>query len=95
MEVPRLEVEPELQLLAYARATAMQDPSRVSDLHHSSGQRWILNSLSEAKDGTCNTVVTSQIRFCCATRGTLPMALFCSFLEAVLFSKLLTNLHFH
>ena len=27
MEVPRLEVESELQLLAYTTATAMQDPS--------------------------------------------------------------------
>ena len=34
MEVPRLGVESELKLLAYAIAT--QDPSHISDLHHSS-----------------------------------------------------------
>ena len=34
MEVPRLEVEWELQLLAYTTATAAQDPSRICDLHH-------------------------------------------------------------
>ena len=39
MEVPRLGVESELQLLAYTTATAMQDPSHVWDLHHSSQQR--------------------------------------------------------
>ena len=37
MEVPRLRVESELQLLAYATATP--DPSCVCDLHHSSWQR--------------------------------------------------------
>ena len=52
MEVPRLGVESELLLQAYARATAMWDPSLISDLHHSSHQRWILNSLSEARDQT-------------------------------------------
>ena len=36
MEVPRLGVNLELQLPAYARATATQDPSCVCDLHHSS-----------------------------------------------------------
>ena len=39
MEVPRVSVESELQLLAYATATATSDPSRVCDLHHSSRQR--------------------------------------------------------
>ena len=37
MEVPRLGVKTELQLPAFARATAMQDPSRICDLHHSLG----------------------------------------------------------
>ena len=50
MEVPRLEVELELQLPAYAKATAMWDPSHVCDLHHSSWQRHILNPLSEVRD---------------------------------------------
>ena len=50
MEVPRLGVELELQLLAYATATAMQHPSLVYDLHHSSQQYQILNPLVETKD---------------------------------------------
>ena len=50
MEVPRLGVELELQLLAYTTATAMSDPSPICDLHHSSQQGQILNSLSEARD---------------------------------------------
>ena len=36
MEVPRLGVKSELQLPAYATATAMPDPSCLYDLHHSS-----------------------------------------------------------
>ena len=39
VEVPRLGVELELQLLTYATATAMQDPSQICDLHHSLRQR--------------------------------------------------------
>ena len=53
MEVPRLGVEWELQLRVYARATAMWDPSRVCNLHHSSQQCQILNPPSKARDGTC------------------------------------------
>jgi len=68
MEVPRLGVESELQLPAYA--TAMPDPSHICDLHHKSWQRQILNPLSEARDWTHNLMVPSQIRFHCATMGT-------------------------
>ena len=50
MEIPRLGVESELQLLACATATAMEDLSHVCDLRHSSRQCWILNPLSEARD---------------------------------------------
>ena len=50
MEVPRLGVESELQLPAYATATATRDLSRICDLHHSSRKYWILNPLSEARD---------------------------------------------
>ena len=39
MKGPRLGVESELQLPAYATATAMLDLSQVGDLHHSSQQR--------------------------------------------------------
>jgi len=38
MEVPRLGVELELQLLAYVTATAMPDPNCFFDLDHSSWQ---------------------------------------------------------
>ena len=47
MEVPRLGVESELQLLAYSTATAMPDSRRICDLHHSAWQRWILNPLAK------------------------------------------------
>ena len=53
MEVPRLGVELELQLRVYATATAMQDPSRVCDLHLGSQQCWILSPLSDARNRTC------------------------------------------
>ena len=46
MEVSRLGVELELQLLAYATVTATQDPSHTCDLHHSSRQCQIVNPLS-------------------------------------------------
>ena len=61
MEVPRLGVESELQLPAYTTATATPDPSFICDLHHSSGQGRILSPLSEARDGTRNLMVPSQV----------------------------------
>ena len=70
MEVPRLEVESELQLPAYATATAAREPSCICELHHSSWQRWILNPLSETRDQTRNLMVPSQICFHCTTTGT-------------------------
>ena len=39
MEVPRLGIELELQLLAYTTAAAMPDLSQVCNLHHSSWQQ--------------------------------------------------------
>ena len=69
MEVPRLGVWSELQLLAYPTAIAMPDLSRICDLHHSSQKRQILNLLSEARDQTHNPMVPSQIHFRCATMG--------------------------
>ena len=70
MEVPRLGVESELQLSAYARATATPDPSLIFDLHHSSQQRQVLNPLIEARDRTQNLMVPNQIGFHCTTTGT-------------------------
>ena len=54
MEIPRLGVQSELQLLAYATATAKQDP----------------NPLSEARDQTHDLMMPSGICFSCAIMGT-------------------------
>ena len=62
MEVPKLGVKLELQLLAYTTATETQDPSLVCDLHHSSQQRRILNPPGEVKDQTHSLTVPSWIR---------------------------------
>ena len=50
MEVPRLGIEAEPELLAYPIATAVLDLTHVCDLCHWSWQRWILNPLSGARD---------------------------------------------
>ena len=60
MEAPRLGVESELQLLIYTTATAMQDLSRICDLHHSSWQCWLLNPLNEVRDPTHILMDTSR-----------------------------------
>ena len=70
MEVPRLGLQSELQLLVYTTATATQDPSRICHLHHSSWQCQSLNSLSKARNQTRNLMVSNQIRFCCFMTGT-------------------------
>ena len=69
MEVPRLEVQSELQLLAYTTATATQDRSCICEilLHLATPDP---NSLSKARDGNQVLMDTGQIRFRCATRGT-------------------------
>ena len=54
-------VELELQLPAYTTATATWDLSHICDLYHSSRQRWILNSLSEAMVGTSILMDISQV----------------------------------
>ena len=79
MEVPRLGVKLELQPLAYTTATAMWDLSYVCDLHHSSQQHQILNPPSEARDGTCILMDTSQVHFRWATTETLNLVSFYSF----------------
>ena len=61
MEVPKLGVESELQLLAHATDTAVWDPSCVCDPNHSSQQHWILNPLSRARDQTCVLTDTSRV----------------------------------
>ena len=63
MEVSRLGVRLELQLLAYATATEMPGPNRTCNLHHSSRQCRILNPLSEARIRTWDFMDTSQTHF--------------------------------
>ena len=63
MEVPRPRVESELQLPAYATATATPDRSHVCDLHHSSQQHQILYPLSEAGDQNRNFMDASQVHY--------------------------------
>ena len=70
MEVPRLGVESELQLLTYTTATVMQDLSRICDLQHRSWKHWILNPLSEARDRAHILVDTSWGCHRWATTGT-------------------------
>ena len=48
----------------------MPDPNHICDLYHSSQQRQILNTLSEARDRIRNLMVPSRIGFCCAMMGT-------------------------
>ena len=52
MEVPRIGVELELQLLAYTTATATQELSHICDLHQSSLATLVLNPLYKAMDQT-------------------------------------------
>ena len=72
MKVPRRGVELELQLLAYATAIAMPNPSHVCELHHNSWQHWIPDPLSEARDRTRILTDTNWICFCWVTTGTPP-----------------------
>ena len=66
MEVPRPGVKSELLLLPayYTTATAMRDPSRNCNLHHSSRQRQILTPLSAARDETCILMDISRVCYC-------------------------------
>ena len=64
MEVLRLGVESELQLLAYTTAIATWDLSCVCDLQHSSWQRWILNPQSKARAQTHVLMDNSQVHHC-------------------------------
>ena len=63
MEGPRLGAESEPQLPAYTTATAMPDPSRVCDVHHSSWECWIFNPLSKARDQTHVLLDTSWVYY--------------------------------
>ena len=63
MEVPRLGVELELQLLAYTTATPLPYSSHVCVLHCSSQQPQILNPLSGARDLACILMDTSLVGY--------------------------------
>ena len=63
IEIYRLGVKSELQLVASATATAIPDPSCVCDLHHSSQQNQILNPLSEPRDRTRVLMDTSRVHY--------------------------------
>ena len=52
MEIPQPGAELELQVLAYATATATPDLSWICDLSSSLLQHWILNPVSKARDQT-------------------------------------------
>ena len=75
MEVPRRGVESEVQL-------PQPQQCRVyitTDLHHSSWQHWIPNSVSKARDQTLIPMDTSRIRFLWATMGIPPFILYYCF----------------
>ena len=68
MEVPRLE-----GLIRAIAADLYQSHSNARSKPHlqpTPQQCWILNSLSEVRDQTCNLMVPSLIRFLCTTMGT-------------------------
>ena len=72
MEVPRLVVQSELQLPAYTTATAsgIRSASATYTTAHN-------NPLSEARNQTCNLMVTSWVRFHHAMMGTPVCLYFC------------------
>ena len=59
MEVPRLGVISELQLLVYTTAIATWDPSHIFDLHHSS--RRAISSTYTTAQGNARTL-THRVR---------------------------------
>ena len=86
MEVPRLGVESELQLLPYTTATATRDLSHIYDLHHRWWQCQILDPRSEA--GIQAETLRFLVRFITAElQGELPILRF-SLHEQQAFSKM-------
>ena len=79
MEIPRIRVELELQLLAYTIATATLDPSCFCDLRHSSQQHQILNPLSKTRDQSCILMATCQISLPMSHDGNSYVKLLCEF----------------
>ena len=71
MEISRLGVQSELQLLAYTTAMSTLDLSCICNLHHSSRQCWIPNLLSKGRYWTHILMDTTWVCFHCTTMGTL------------------------
>ena len=92
LEVPRLEVESELQLLAYATTRAMWDPCCICDLHHSLQQHQILNLLSEARYQTHILMDTNWICFHQPMTGTPYFFIYFYFIFLVLMYSLIKRL---
>ena len=76
MEISRLGVELELQLLAYTTATAMPYLSDICNLHHSMWQCWILTPLGESRDRTHILMDTSQVLNLLSHNGNSSFILF-------------------
>ena len=76
MEIPKLRVESELQLLAYFTAMATEGLSCICDLHCSLKQCQILNPLREVRDQTHIFMDTSQVLNPLSHLGTLRIFLF-------------------
>ena len=95
IKVPRLGVESEPQLLVYTTATAMLHPSCVFDLHHSSGQRLILNPLSGARDRTYVPMDARWVRLLLSHNGNASIFLYCCYvcLLTHLFTVSYSGLH--
>jgi len=73
MEIPRLGVKSELQLLDYA--AVMQDSNHICNLYDSSWQNWIPDPRCKALDQTHILMNTSQIHCRYTTMGTAWMYL--------------------
>ena len=76
MGVPRPEVQLELQLPAYAKATETLDLSCICDLHRNLLQCQILNPLSEARDRTRNLMVPRWIHLPLSHNGNSQTCIF-------------------
>ena len=75
VEVRRLGVKSELQLPAYATATATQDRRSVCDLCHSSQQRQFPDPLRSGIEPMSSRILVRFVT-CWATRGTPPPSAF-------------------
>ena len=68
MEIPRLGLNRSYS--CQPSSQPQQDPSLISDLHHSSQKCQIPDPLSKARDWTHVLMDSSRIHFCCTTKGT-------------------------